>query len=54
MWMMSVPIATWTVSGIRSRAAAAVTLVRACGGLVDCRYSRDRLPETEASSRLRR
>ena len=33
MWMMSVPIATCTVTGNLSRAAAATTLECACGGL---------------------
>ncbi len=32
MWMMSVPIATWTVIGMLRRWAAMKTLTDACGG----------------------
>ena len=48
MWMMSVPIATCTVTGICSRHAVAATLICANGGLTRVEILPDRLAEPES------
>ena len=51
MWMMSVPMATWTVAGMPARAAAARMLVRRCGSRAASMASPTARPRPEAARR---